>query len=1068
MAIRICPECGGKCTTTRNDCIHCGYIFDDNKKKCPECGELIDSKLTQCPVCGYEFEHQDTELNRMKDEAVSVDEGFQAKINLIETEQIVIGDDDTKSKTQTTPSIDNTGDDSVIHSRGITKEPFDEKKEAVNSELMSELGEQRKKVINDNTRINDNDNSHSNDLSVKNSAYLFHKTISADEFKRSLFVALVSKNDSPSDIVNSLVEINECISEVYFGEYDVQTSVTCSVGYDRKEEYYEQVYKHLMQGQEYSLHGHPMTASKSGSTLVDVKKTRIVTDWTPFNSSESGIYSSFSFSNGTPVGDFSRVLSKVKSDDYEEIKFPANYSKEAVRGIQHFCEIQSEFSMKLPGDRQKDKKYNNISKQLSLAYYKGPSYEAKLHYNGKEYNYFSFAYGKAKPIIADYPKETEDLIAFADNANKKQEVFVKWWKTITFLMILLSFGLLFVPFCWLWPFTLIFIVLGIVFEIKKNKKHASFLKNAKNESNKIKKNNLKRMLEDNKLKALTAEEESIFDKENDSVETSKKLRKAFGIANVFYCLLFIVLLIVSLIVNNVSKKSSKNVYIDIIDKTVEIESLTSYSTTNNNENIILTFQIYNTKLGMTNISFTIFVNYRNQQIGTISASFSHMNISANTKKNFTSKIPYSDSTTYEYLKNYELSDFVFNYELQYVTFINGDVSTGGSISTNNLNKNINEALPSITSVFESTKYVININNQANGVAISGITSGNQYDFDSQIALTATNIPSGCTIKWTRSDDVVYYGENYTFKVPAGNITITTTICFYTREGNKIYFGTYPQTNVTATTDNGLLSITFDSSTWTSYRYYESSSQSDFMYYKDVDIDNNGTYDYRGVYFTQYRPVTSLISSSTDNASQNDNGYSTNTIYWFSYDLIEWDILTESSGKALIIANLILDSQEYYPSDSQSQFTHNGGIGYANNYELSAIRKFLNDNFYNTAFNELQKALIETTTVDNSVASTGQSSNKYACNNTNEKMFLLSYKEATTYYTISTARLAKGSDYAKCQGLGVDSSNGNSFWWLRSPYYKGNCAYFVNIDDYGNYYYVYCTNCGVRPACWINL
>ncbi len=370
------------------------------------------------------------------------------------------------------------------------------------------------------------------------------------------------------------------------------------------------------------------------------------------------------------------------------------------------------------------------------------------------------------------------------------------------------------------------------------------------------------------------------------------------------------------------------------------------------------------------------------------------------------------------------------------------------------------------------KYTITIDNQAEGVTISGITSGNGYEYDSQITLTATNIPSGYTIEWTRSDDVVKYGDTYTFKVPAGNITIITTTSVYTREGNQIYFGTYPQTKVTATTENGLLSITFDSSTWTSYRYYISSSQSDFMYYKDVDIDNNGTYDYRGVYFTQYRPYYYSSRSSIDNTYQDDNGYSTNTIYWFSYDPIEWDILTESSGKALIIANLILDSQDYYQSPaSESSFSHNGGDGYANNYELSAIRKFLNDDFYNTAFNELQKAVIETTTVDNSAASTGQSSNSYACNNTNDKMFLLSYNEATTYYTIGTARQAEGSDYAKCQGLWVYSSSGNSMWWLRSPNY--DYAYGVNYVSWGgsmnnNSAAVDSTRHGVRPVCWITL
>lgn len=296
----------------------------------------------------------------------------------------------------------------------------------------------------------------------------------------------------------------------------------------------------------------------------------------------------------------------------------------------------------------------------------------------------------------------------------------------------------------------------------------------------------------------------------------------------------------------------------------------------------------------------------------------------------------------------------------------------------------------------------------------------------------------------------------------------------------ISFGTYPQTKVVDETlieklnaKAGDLPTATNLNNWIDYNYYIGSSVTSFMYYQDIDYDNNGTYEYRGVYFTSYRPYYSPSSSSTSSSNQDDNGYSTNIVYWFSYDPIEWDILTESSGKALIIANLILDSQDYYPSTSESTFSHNGGIGYANNYELSNIRKFLNDNFYNTAFNDLQKALIETTIVDNSESSTESSSNSYACNNTEDNIFLLSYREASssTYGLNSTnARQAKGSDYAKCQGLYVYSSNGNSYWLLRSPYYRG--AYFADDVNYDGSVYNCCDVCstsyGIRPACWIKL
>ena len=376
--------------------------------------------------------------------------------------------------------------------------------------------------------------------------------------------------------------------------------------------------------------------------------------------------------------------------------------------------------------------------------------------------------------------------------------------------------------------------------------------------------------------------------------------------------------------------------------------------------------------------------------------------------------------------------------------------------------------------YTANQYTITIDNQAEGITILGITSGNKYEYNSKITLTAVNNRGGFLV-WTINGTIEHIGNKYSFNVQANDMNITTTTSTYVRDENKIYFGTYPQTKVTdntliseLNTLGGTLPTSSNRYNWTDYNYYISSSVTSYMYYQDIDYDNNDTYDYRGVYFTQYRPGYCSNSSSISNSSQDDNGYSTNIVYWFSYDPIEWDILTESSGRALIIANLILDSQDFYPSSSDSTFSHNGGTGYANNYELSDIRKFLNDNFYNTSFNDLQKVLIETAEVDNSTSLEP----RYSCKNTNDKMFLLSYKEATTYYTSYSARQAKGTEYAKCQGLYVNSSNQKNSWWLRSPVVNyDSSASYVYKD--GEIYYSYgCsvgyTSYGVRPACYIIL
>ena len=374
------------------------------------------------------------------------------------------------------------------------------------------------------------------------------------------------------------------------------------------------------------------------------------------------------------------------------------------------------------------------------------------------------------------------------------------------------------------------------------------------------------------------------------------------------------------------------------------------------------------------------------------------------------------------------------------------------------------------------KYSITLNNEVEGLTISGVTSGDKYDYNSEITLTASNIPSGNIIKWSRSDGVEFIGNTYKFNLPNENITITTTtLNCYTREGNKIYFGTYPQTRVT---DDTLVSELNDLAedlpssdnlyNWTDYNYYLKGNVASYMFYQDIDYDNNGTYDYRGVYFTAYKPESHLSNAMTGN--QNTNGYSTNTVYWFNYDPIEWNIITESDGKATLLANLILDSQEYMTSTSETKYSHNGGTGYANNYELSNIRKWLNDNFYNTAFVSYKKLIIQTTTVENGPESMGKTEpNDYTCNNTEDKVFFMSYEEITTHFTDSAARTS-GTDYAKCQGLYVN--DGYSHYWTRSPYidYQPNLTvYYVNGGNGKCYgvllYYAYI---GVRPTITIQL
>ena len=389
-------------------------------------------------------------------------------------------------------------------------------------------------------------------------------------------------------------------------------------------------------------------------------------------------------------------------------------------------------------------------------------------------------------------------------------------------------------------------------------------------------------------------------------------------------------------------------------------------------------------------------------------------------------------------------------------------------------------------------------------------TGNTDEVGSEVTLTATTNNGYTWLGWYDGEIELTKELTYTFIVTAENKTFTAkfekctshtlndncvctrcgatahtpndncvcTVCGktvhgikdgnYCRHGNNIYFGTYPQSKVTdstltsaLTTLAGTLPTSSNSADWTSYGYYISGNVSNFMWYIDKEYSGE---KYRGVYFTSYRPYWCTYSSSTGNTYQDDNGYYTSTVYWFKYEPIKWRILKESDGKALILADLALDSQ---------QFDYTGGYSYSNNYANSTIRAWLNNKFYNTAFTSLQKDLIEITNVDNSVSSTGYSSNPYVCENTEDNVFLLSYKEASTYLTSDSERQMKSSDYAKSQGCSqwTDSSyKGNCDWWLRSPCddYSDSARDVSRDGLIGGNYYVHDTHYGVLPALVIRL
>ena len=230
--------------------------------------------------------------------------------------------------------------------------------------------------------------------------------------------------------------------------------------------------------------------------------------------------------------------------------------------------------------------------------------------------------------------------------------------------------------------------------------------------------------------------------------------------------------------------------------------------------------------------------------------------------------------------------------------------------------------------------------------------------------------------------------------------------------------------------------------------------------------------------------------------------SQNSYRYFKVEPIKWKVITDSySGKCLLLAEEILTANVPYYVSHYSR-TIAGETVYANNYKYSTIRAYLNGKyesndtqsktayenkgFLQTAFTAEAQNLIAVTTVDNSAASTTDSGYKLpdaakcACADTEDKIFLLSLKEATSYgfpvysnaSNASNARIRKPTDYAMANYAYQDSTAGyGGNWWLRSPYKSGDIAYNVRYDGvpHDNYYIDRVNNkYGVVPALSISL
>ena len=187
--------------------------------------------------------------------------------------------------------------------------------------------------------------------------------------------------------------------------------------------------------------------------------------------------------------------------------------------------------------------------------------------------------------------------------------------------------------------------------------------------------------------------------------------------------------------------------------------------------------------------------------------------------------------------------------------------------------------------------------------------------------------------------------------------------------------------------------------------------------------------------------------------------------------IEWMVLDTQDGKALLLSKYGLDMKPY--NTELEDIT----------WETCTLRAWLNSDFLESAFSTEEQSAILATEVDNNDAQGYSDWNTTGGNNTQDRLFLLSYNEANRYLGVKyvlddnsenvTSRVAP-TDYAIAQGAWVANKQQTTedkpsgWWWLRSP---GEFQIYVGIvisDGSFSGTNLNFDHSTVRPALWLDL
>ncbi|MEG1395046.1 MAG: DUF6273 domain-containing protein [Clostridia bacterium] len=226
-------------------------------------------------------------------------------------------------------------------------------------------------------------------------------------------------------------------------------------------------------------------------------------------------------------------------------------------------------------------------------------------------------------------------------------------------------------------------------------------------------------------------------------------------------------------------------------------------------------------------------------------------------------------------------------------------------------------------------------------------------------------------------------------------------------------------------------------------------------------------------------------------------------YFFKIEPIQWQVLTASNGEKFLTTELLLDNQAFLSgvnmnfNDGEYYNTKTGALlpdpadptktikPFANNWEHSDIRNWLNDGFVNKAFSlaDQEKIIPKSLRCNGDVSFKDKNANgdllpnKYAdsqTNTTRDKVFLLSYSDVTNI-DYNFGKKAVASDFARANGVYYSNSlkgDGGGAYCLRTAGTSSDIVSQINksgiLVNQGMVItgVLSSTALGVRPCIWL--